>query len=267
VALAALVTAPLLLTLRLDYYLVGWETRPAWELAQIAEQIRRDGSPRVALRLLEAVADGVPSAAMTRALALARVNEFDEARATLDELTQDVQVQVVRGEVERLAGEKEQALRLWRQRDVVVANPVAWAWRRVNEPEPVADVGSEADLGVVAGVQPAESDGDRDFRWSNGAARLRLAVPTPGEYELAAVVRSYRPDGATIPVTVMIDGTPTVTEEIGADWTTITVSVQSEQTDVEVEIRSPTFVPGFRDPRMLGVMIDRVEVRGAPTRG
>lgn len=246
-------------------YLTGWQARGAWEQADQAEQVRRAGQPAAALAMLGDRPAAVPAATIVRGLALAQLGQIEAAEAVLAAARVEPRTQVAQGEVRRLAGDLIGARRYWNARDVDVANPVEWAWQRVGEPAARLDVGDGLDLGLVRGMHQDEREGGTGYRWTNGRGALRLSALPVGPARLVARLRGYRPPGAGPMTTlVTIDGHPLTTLTLTGDWQIIEVPLSPTERSgaiVLIELISDTFVPGYVDPRPLGLMVDWLELR------
>jgi 4-amino-4-deoxy-L-arabinose transferase-like glycosyltransferase len=262
-ALAVGLLAVALPSVDLRVYRDGWQARWVWEQAQAAEARRRAGDPAEALaRLAELPADNV-TVVLARGLALAQLGRIAEAEAVLAGAGEEPRTLAALGEVRRRAGDPAGAARLWNTRAVDVANPLEWAWGRLNEPGARVDAGDGLDLGLARGLHGDERDGATRYRWSTGHAELRLR-PAAAGCRLTARLRAERPPGRLpVPVTVLVDGRPAGRWQVDGAWRLYEVYVHTDGGEVVVELASPTFVPGYADARALGVMIDWVECRPA----
>ncbi|MCC6946032.1 MAG: hypothetical protein IT335_15750, partial [Thermomicrobiales bacterium] len=155
------------------------------------------------------------------------------------------------------------AVRHWGTREVDRANPLDWAWRRLNQPGPRVDVGDGLDLGLVRGMHADERDGARRFRWTDGQGQARLQPAAQGPALVTASLRSFRPAGAATVVRVRLSGREIATWSVGGEWTEYTTPVTLDGAEVVVELVSDAFVQGYADPRSLGVMVDWVAVSPA----
>jgi 4-amino-4-deoxy-L-arabinose transferase-like glycosyltransferase len=251
-------------SLDLRLYAIGWGARPLWERAAAADGLRRAGDPVAALALLEDGPATVPAARLARGLALAAVGRDDAAEAALEPLRPEPRALVALGEVRRLAGDPAGAARLWTTREVNGANPIDWAWGRLNAPAGRVDVGDGLDLGLVRGVWSPERAADRRYRWSDGRAAFRLRAERPGDHRLTAMLRAHRPAGAgPVGLLVVVNGRPVGTWSIADEWTAATLDLRLDGAECVVELISATFVPGYEDPRALGVMVDWVALQPA----
>jgi hypothetical protein len=264
VAVAAATAAGLVATsVSLASFGAGWQARDAWTMAQVAEARRREGAAEEALVIVNQAGSAVPAAVLTRALALGQLGRFADAAAALAGLPTDARVLVARGEVRRLAGDTAGAARLWATREVVSDPPLDWAWRHVNAAATHIMVGDGLDMGLVRGMHAPEQEGTRRYRWSDGHAEFRLQVPTPGRYRLVADVRGYRPAYIGAPLgSIVVDGVEVGRFPLTTDWQRLDMSVQCVRISCLVAIVSNTFVPGYADPRALGIMVDTVALLG-----
>lgn len=242
-------------------YRDGWQQRAGWEAAALADRRRLAGDPAGALDALAPMPVDSIVTAMARALALAALGQTGEAEATLTPYRADPRALVALGEVRRLAGDPAGAARYWGTRAVDLANPLDWAWSRLNQPGPRVDIGDGLDLGLVRGMHGDERDSTRRFRWTNGHGQVRLPSTTQGPALLAASLRSFRPAGAATVVRVRLNDREIATWSVSGEWTEYTAPVTLDGAEVVVELVSDDFVQGYADPRSLGVMVDWVEVR------
>lgn len=115
------------------------------------------------------------------------------------------------------------------------------------------------------------SDGTT-FRWTNGTGRMVLSRPSTGDLRLRLHVASGRPSQASpAQLSVWVNGVRVGERTLAYGYTFETWNLKvpknylAETSEVEIELRSDTWVPqaiGFNeDPRELGVMVDRVEIR------
>lgn len=159
-----------------------------------------------------------------------------------------------RGDVLRALGRTVEARAVF---DVPYADPqqvVDWAWTDLR-PTPTAriEVGDGLDFGYVTGVYPSEQQQDREARWTNGRARVRIAAAT-GQVRLR--LAAPRSDGQQVQVEVCNDQRCT-TLMLAATWRTYRVVLPPTPAPTQViELRSSTFVAA--DGRILGILIDDI---------
>ena len=272
--LAPLVCLALTL-LHANYVALAWQLGwKHWHLGR-AEAALAGGDPTAARGAAEAALGHDPGSALARiALARARLLEGDlaAAQAQLDLATTAVPdhplAHVLRGDVRRARGEDAGALADLAYETASLQDLQAWGWEHFVTPVPARlEVGNGLDLGFVRGVH-APAEGEAGFRWTTGAARLRITAP-PGATTLRLRLASGRPDGAAVPVEVLIGGRPAGSFSVGAGWQTLDVPLAQAGGPLEIELRSPTFRPrafdrASPDGRTLGVMLDSAEAVGGP---
>ncbi len=177
------------------------------------------------------------------------------------------------GDVYRRMGQDEAARRAFVGTNVSEQDVLDWSWQHLTAPPPaVLEIGDGLDFGFIAGVYPAEANGDALVRWSNGHARLRLPLaplaqrcppgqacpPTPLKPPLLELrVAAPHPHHARVPMQVCAaDVCQTVL--LGTDWRVVQVALPRVPPDeagvIEVQLRSSTFVAP--DGRTLGVLLD-----------
>lgn len=130
-----------------------------------------------------------------------------------------------------------------------------WAWGEL----PVAsvnriEVGDGLDFGYVTGMYVAERQAERYVRWTNGAARIRIAGSPDGVLVLR--LAAPRPDGEAVSLQVCAAGScQSVPLESG--WRTYRIQLPpSEASEQIIELKSSTFLGP--DGRTLGVIIDEI---------
>jgi hypothetical protein len=246
-------------------YLEGWRARSVWEVATAAEARRLAGDPAGALALIDGLPGENVEVALVRGLALAGLGRTAEAETALLARRPEPRALAAIGEVRRLAGDPAGAVRWWGTREVDQANPLGWAWRRLNAPAERIEVGDGLDLGLVRGFSGDERDGATRYRWTDGRGEARLrpgGAGGAGGCRLAARLRAYRPPGRPpVIVTVAVDGRPFARWEVGDEWVVREALMVAAEPEITVTLLSETFVSGYADARALGVMVDWVACR------
>jgi hypothetical protein len=228
--------------------------RPAAVRAAEAALARDEGSALAHVALARAaLAEGFPTAALA---------QLDAAVAAVPD---HALAHVVRGDARRLLGDAGGAAADLAFEPNTQQDLQAWGWGRFVTPPPARlDLGGGLDLGFVRGFHlPAA--GDEGSRWTRDASSLRLARPEGGG-ELVLRLASGRPDGASVPVELLLDGAPAGSFTVGAEWQELRLPVAAGGAEVVVELRAPTFRPrtfdrASADGRELGVRVDWAEVR------
>jgi tetratricopeptide (TPR) repeat protein len=159
------------------------------------------------------------------------------------------------GDLLRERGDVERARRTY---DVPYAKPqqvLDWAWGEL----PVAslsriEVGDGLDFGYVDGMYVAEYQGDRYVRWTNGAARIRIAGSPDGV--LIMRLAAPRPDGKAVSLQVCVERKCQFVP-LESDWRSYRIQLPaSEAAEQIIELNSSTFLGP--DGRTLGVIIDEI---------
>jgi hypothetical protein len=110
------------------------------------------------------------------------------------------------------------------------------------------------------------------FRWTNGIGRVVLSRPSVRDLCLNLRVASGRPSQAQpVRLSVWVNGVPVGERTLAHGYAfetwnlTVPEDIVPVTSEVEIELRSDIWVPkavGYNeDPRELGVMVDRVEIR------
>jgi hypothetical protein len=131
---------------------------------------------------------------------------------------------------------------------------------------------------VAGGFYGLEKAADGlSYRWTDGAARVRMPVPAAGMALLRLRVAGGRPAGVDpAHLSIVVNGTPLAEELLpeGFAFQTLEVSVpqtilQANQAEALIELRSNTWTPASEagasaggsstDPRALGIVVDWIE--------
>src|SRR5262249_54972844 len=121
--------------------------------------------------------------------------------------------------------------------------------------------------GVLTGFYtPEVTPQGTPFAWTNGDGRIVLHDPDRRTdwHVIIRLARGAWPPEATPPtLTFEIDRQVAKTETPRAEFANyeLTVPRSPRARGLDLELRSPTFVPGGRDPRQLGVVISEVSLR------
>jgi hypothetical protein len=261
--------------LHVNYLALGWQLGwKHWSLAQANGALGR-GDAAAARAAAEAALGRDAGSALARvALARASLLEGDlaAAEAQLDRATAAVPdhplAHALRGDVRRGRGDDAGAAADLAYETATQQDLQAWGWEHFVTPAPARlEVGDGLELGFVRGVH-APAEGEGSFRWTRGAARLRLGA-LAGADTLRLRLASGRPDGAPVEVELLIDGGLAGSYSVGAAWQSVEIPLPEPGGALEVELRSPTFTPrafdrASPDGRALGVMLDAAEVVDGP---
>jgi len=273
--LAALVPlACLALTLlHMNYLALGWQLGGKhWRLAQ-AEAALAQGDGPGAIRAAEgALALDARSALARIDLARAALLASDRpaALAYLDAaiavIPEHPQAHVLRGDLRRALGDSDGARADLAYETASLQDLQAWGWERfVTQPPARLTLGDGLDLGFVRGFH-ALALGDEGFRWTQGAAELRLAAPANFSTLRLRVASGRPPQAAPVPLELLVNGAVVGTFSIGAEWQELALPLAGAGDELLVELRSPTFTPrsfdrASPDGRQLGVQLAWAELR------
>lgn len=174
---------------------------------------------------------------------------------------------LLRGDLLRAGGEDAAARAELAYETSSLEDLQAWSWDRFVSPPPAGlDLGRGLDLGFITGFHSL-ADGERGFRWTRGAARVRLTAPA-GASALRIRAASGRPDGSPVVLLVTLDGRELGAITVAAGWgeyrLELPAPIATEQV-VVVGLRSDTFTPrdydrASPDGRRLGVQIAAVTI-------
>ncbi len=120
---------------------------------------------------------------------------------------------------------------------------------------------------IVAGIYTTERDPGTEvtFVWSSESATISLAdVDRQVPWTMDVRVRGARAGNQPNPsLQFFVDGVLVETHQTSADYSDVFVSIPARplQSGLVIDMRaSSTFVPGPSDPRVLGVMLDRISL-------
>jgi hypothetical protein len=141
-------------------------------------------------------------------------------------------------------------------------------------PLPEVDIGGTDDF-AVSGFYDKEGGGPHSFRWTGACASVYLPGARPGATLALTAAVGQRPADAPATVTASLSGTPLGGFTVGPDWEEFRLTLPDAlppgapvlRLDVP-PFRPINVLPGSRDPRDLGVMLDRIRIlepgAGAP---
>ena len=274
VALLAPLAVLTLTLLHANYVALGWQLGAKhWHLARAEAALER-GDAAAARRAAEAALARDEGSALAR-IALARADllsgDLPAALARLDAavavLPDHPQARVLRGDVRRALGDTAGARADLAYETASLQDLQRWLWERGVTPPPARLLlGDGLDLGFIAGFH-GPRPGEEGFRWTTGAARVRLSR-AEGAREVRLRLASGRPADAA-PVTVTLWAGPALVGRatIGPAWSehtfTLPVGIWTGD-EVVLELRAPTFTPrefdrASPDGRRLGVKLAMVE--------
>ncbi len=135
------------------------------------------------------------------------------------------------------------------------------AWQREARGRQAIEIGAPLDEGYVAGFYGRELSADggaRSFRWSRPAAELRLrAAPAPAALRLHLLAPNG-PDGQPSTLALQAGGQPLGAFALAPEFRVYTLLLPPGEQRVALAA-TPLSLPG--DPRALGLVLDRVELR------
>jgi len=273
--LAALVPlACLALTLlHVNYLALGWQLGwKHWRLAR-AEAALAQGDMPSAIRAAEgALALDERSALARIALARAALLASDRAAAAaqldaaITAIPDHPQAHVLRGDLRRTLGDSDGARADLAYETASLQDLQAWGWGRFVTPPPARlTLGDGLDLGFVRGFH-ALAHGDDSFRWTQGAAQLRLAAPANASTLRLRVASGRPPQAGPVSLELLVNGVVAGTFSIGTEWQELALPLAGAGGELVVELRSPTFTPrsfdrASPDGRQLGVQLAWAELR------
>jgi hypothetical protein len=131
---------------------------------------------------------------------------------------------------------------------------------------PELDVGGSDDF-VVSGFHGKEGGGEHTYRWTGACASVYLPGARPGATLAITASVGERPPDAPATVTASLSATPLGRFEVGADWEQYRLTLPDPlppgppvlRLDVP-PFRPINLIPGSRDPRDLGIMLDRIRI-------
>ncbi len=104
---------------------------------------------------------------------------------------------------------------------------------------------------------PETAPTGESYRWTFGAGELVLASQAPGAHILDIKLSAPRPEPASIPVQVQVNGAPLLDVALDATAREYRVVVPAEMLHIgtnHIVLLSPTFQPSAADPRTLGIV-------------
>jgi 4-amino-4-deoxy-L-arabinose transferase-like glycosyltransferase len=270
---------------------MAWQARPGYLLGQRVQAALGAGDAGGASALLRAGDVPTYTLRLARPLLAGLEGRPEGGLALLPPLgtitrTKDVELAVVRGDLQRRAGDLAGARFVLGETFVDSANPVQFAWTWLHPPplpDNRIDVAGNLDLGYIAGCYLGEGDpaAGGNFRWCTDGAMLRFpqaGTGAPQALVLRVDGRGWAGSADTAPpVRVVVDGqevgsfTPDIA---GPRELTVALPPSPPGADVVVTLRTPTFVaPPERylsqqgkgivgQVQRLGVRIDWAELRG-----
>jgi hypothetical protein len=133
-------------------------------------------------------------------------------------------------------------------------------------PLPEVDIGGSDDF-AVSGFYDKEGGGPHSFRWTGACASVYLPGARPGATLALTASVGERPADAPATVVASLSGTPLGGFTVGPDWDEFRVTLPDPlpagapvlRLDVP-PFRPINVFPGSRDPRDLGVMLDRIRI-------
>jgi hypothetical protein len=260
-AAATLLVALVLPTIAPDQYLVGAQRRADAERLARGYALIQEGRADEALATFEQLPPAFYARPTALAAAYHALGQDDRALATLDDERDPMGATLLRGDIFRAQGKSDEAFEALNYRDVRIANPTEDAWNRL-DPPPLSrvDVGNGLDLGYVRGMNLNEQDADgTTYRWTQGRAEIRLDAPGNGQ-TLRLRLRGYHPNGTPPEVRVSVNGQSVGTIAPQATWQIVEFPLPAVTGQVVVRLETPTFVSGYADQRLLGTMLDWVEL-------
>ncbi len=151
-----------------------------------------------------------------------------------------------------------------------------WGWRNLHSsPAPAAvNVGDGLDVGFVGGMYAPEREGERQVRWTTGAAAVRLRAGEHGTL-VRVHLAAPRPDNTPVVATMCVQKQCS-TFGVDASWRSYEMYVPPLckndgkcSTELQLDLHTPTFVPATGasgDDRELGLLVDYVSSEAASER-
>ena len=259
--------------LHVNYLALGWQLGGKhWRLERAEAALAQGDGPSATRAAEGALALDARSALARIALARAALlaNDRPAALALLDAaiaaIPEHPQAHVLRGDLRRALGDSEGARADLAYETASLQNLQAWGWGRFVTPPPTRlTLGDGLDLGFVRGFH-ALAHGDEGFRWTQGAAQLRLAAPANASTLRLRVASGRPPQAGPVPLELLVNGAVAGTFSIGAEWQELALPLAGTGGELLVELRSPTFTPrsfdrASPDGRQLGVQLAWAELR------
>ncbi|MGC9023268.1 MAG: hypothetical protein ACP5NB_00300 [Chloroflexia bacterium] len=126
------------------------------------------------------------------------------------------------------------------------------------------EVGERPDEMFLSGFYEPERVAGSSFRWSTGEGRLDIPALGSAPYRLNLRLAAPRPAGTPPPLLSLIQGghllLETTVEPVPQVYSLLLPAEALSPGNLALEWRCETFSPGEGDPRMLGVVLDRLEV-------
>jgi tetratricopeptide (TPR) repeat protein len=254
------------------YYPGEWalrNLRRGWAVLQ-AERALQRGDPDAAIsyyQLAQTLDPTSPDVWLALAQVYRQLDQPEQALNALDNaftLTPSyVTVNLRRGDMLRRIGRAEEAREAFKGFYNDEQQMVDWAWADLDSPPAAIGVGDGLDFGFISGMYPAEAQQERQVRWTNGRAALKLGGSASGA-QITLRLSAPWPDDAQVPVRVCINA---VCDELVLDaaWREYRLSAPSAP-EYRVTLDSPTFSPQqinrqSPDQRRLGLLIDQAMVK------
>lgn len=178
-----------------------------------------------------------------------------------------VTVNLLRGDSLRRLGRDEEAREAFKGFYNDEQQMLDWAWNDLDAPPPeVVEVGDGLDFGLVAGMHPAETQGqgeqERRVRWTDKRSAIRLAGSATGT-RISLTLAAQWPNAQPVPIRVCANS---ICRDLvlDAQWRDYWLTAPAAP-EYLVTIDTPTFDPQQFDPqsqdqRQLGILVDRVAV-------
>jgi 4-amino-4-deoxy-L-arabinose transferase-like glycosyltransferase len=296
-AAALLVLLALALTLlHRPYPLLAWHLGSKHAHLTRAERALEAGQHQEAARAAQAALSHDEDSILAR-VALARAARMAgnaagaaaHLREAIDILPDHPLPHLLLGDLLRQQGQRAEARQHLAYEAATLQDVQRWSWSWfTTPPTSTLDVGGGLDLGHIQGFHLAEQEGPQNgttWRWSTGSARLRLAVPSSsttqppadrcpadsaGSTWLLLRLAAGRPPGAPAPrVSARIAGQPAHVLTLANGWQDYLLPLPNAEGSVTVHIESTTFLPywykpGNADGRILGIMVEKLEIVQCP---
>jgi hypothetical protein len=131
---------------------------------------------------------------------------------------------------------------------------------------PEVDIGGSDDF-EVSGFYDKEGGGEHSFRWTGACASVYLPGARPGATLAITAAVGERPADSPAKVAASLSGAPLGGFTVGPDWDDFRLRLPDPlppgapvlRLDVP-PFRPLNLIPGSRDPRDLGVMLDRIRI-------